>query len=459
MRKSKENINDFREQQLEHLSGLCQKNNEIAPELYQKHDVKRGLRDTDGRGVLTGLTEISTILAVREENGVRTPIDGELYYRGINIRDLVGGFVADNRFGFEETVYLLLLGQLPNESELDDFCHLLGSYRSLPTSFVRNFVLSAPNANGDIMNCLARNVLTLYSFDKHANDISISNVLRQCLQLIATLPMLAIYDYQAYSHYIEGHGLYIHNPSRRRSTAENILLLLRDDKKYTDLEARILDMALVLHAEHGGGNNSTFTTHVVSSSHTDTYSSMAASLCSLKGPRHGGANIKARQMFEHMMREIRDWDDDDEISAYLTRLLNREAFDRSGLIYGMGHAIYSLSDPRAEIFKAYVKKLSQEKGREDEFRLYENVARLASSVISANRKIYKGVSPNIDFYSGFVYSMLNLPKELYTPLFAVARIAGWSAHRIEELVGAGKILRPAYMGVHQPAPYVPLHER
>ncbi|MDP4119354.1 MAG: citrate/2-methylcitrate synthase, partial [Bacillota bacterium] len=421
------------------LADKCMKNSNIDPNLYNVHNVKRGLRDLDGKGVVTGLTEISTINAYKTIEGQSIPCEGELYYRGINIYDIVNGFVKDNRFGFEEAVYLLLFGKLPDEKELTDFNELLVEYRTLPTNFVRDVIMKA--SNQDIMNSLARSVLTLYSYDKNANDISIPNVLRQCVQLIANFPLLSVYAYHAYAHYKLGKDMYIHRPSPQFSTAENILKLLRPDESFTKLEARLLDLALVLHAEHGGGNNSTFTTHVVTSSGTDTYSSIAASLCSLKGPRHGGANVKVKRMFENIKENIKNWNDDGEIKDYLVKLLNKEAFDRSGLIYGIGHAVYSISDPRAYIFKEYVEKLSIEKGREDECQLYNNVARLATEVIAEKRKIYKGVSPNIDFYSGLAYSMIELPDELYTPIFAVARIAGWSAHRMEELINAGKIIR------------------
>ena len=439
------------------LADLCKENSSIDLELYNVYQVKRGLRDLDGKGVLTGLTEISTINSSKEENGKIVPAEGELFYRGININDLTEGFINEKRFGFEETVYLLLFGKLPTESELEDFKALLVKYRTLPTNFVRDVVMKAPN--GDIMNSLARSVLTLYSYDDNANDISIPNVLRQCIQLIANFPSLAVYAYQAYRHYIKGKGLYIHNPDQKLSTAENILRLLRPDKKFSSLEAKLLDLALVLHAEHGGGNNSTFTTHVVTSSGTDTYSSVAASLCSLKGPKHGGANIKVKLMFDDIKNNVKDWNDDEAIKAYLVKILNKEAFDKSGLIYGMGHAVYSVSDPRANIFKIYVGVLSEEKGRYDEYLLYKNVARLATDVIGEKRKIYKGVSPNIDFYSGFAYSMLELPEELYTPIFAVARIAGWSAHRLEELINTNKIIRPAYKSVAKNREYVPIKER
>ncbi len=439
------------------LAEKCIANSNIDPELYTTHQVKRGLRDIDGKGVLTGLTEISTINSSKVIDGKTVPCEGELYYRGINIHNIINGFYGEDRFGFEETVYLLLFGELPDREKLDEFQKELSKYRSLPTNFVRDVIMKAPNQ--DIMNSLARSVLTLYSYDKNANDVSIPNVLRQCVQLIATFPLLSVYAYHAYNHYEKYKGLYIHRPSPKLSTAENILRMLRPDKCFTHLEARILDMALVLHAEHGGGNNSTFTTHVVTSSGTDTYSSIAASLCSLKGPKHGGANIKVKYMFDDLKKNITDWKDDEQIRGYLLKLLNKEAFDKAGLIYGMGHAVYSISDPRSEIFKDFVGKLSEEKGRHDEFLLYKKVAELATEVIAEKRKIYKGVSPNIDFYSGFAYSMLELPDELYTPMFATARIAGWSAHRIEELINTNKIIRPAYMSVSEKKEYVPISER
>lgn len=439
------------------LTEKCINNSNIDPELYKVHEVKKGLRDLDGKGVVAGLTEISTIISSEEKDGVTRSCKGRLYYRGINVEDIVKGFTDEGRFGFEETVYLLLFGELPNTSELEKFNKLLVSRRTLPTNFNRDVIMKAPNS--DIMNSLARSVLTLYSYDKSANDISVENVMGQCINLISVFPMLSVYAYQAYRHYGLGKGLYIHRPSSKLSTAENFLRMLRPDKEFSSLEAKLLDMALVLHAEHGGGNNSTFTTHVVTSSGTDTYSSTAASLCSLKGPKHGGANIKVKKMFEDIKKNVRHWNSDSEIRDYLTKILEKKAFDNAGLIYGMGHAVYSLSDPRAEIFKAFVGPLSKEKGREDEFELYKTVARLATEVIGEKRKIYKGVSPNIDFYSGFVYSMLDIPDELYTPLFAVSRIAGWSAHRLEEIINAGKIIRPAYKSVAEEKEYVRLGER
>lgn len=443
--------------EIEELSKLCVQNDRIKPELYAINKVNRGLRDEKGKGVLTGLTEISTSYSSREIDGVITPIDGELYYRGIDINDLVNGFINEDRFGFEETVYLLLFGELPDNSQLNDFCKLLASNRTLPKNFVRDVIMKA--ANADIMNSLAKSVLTLYSYDELANDTSIPNVLKQSIRLISTFPLMAIYAYHAYIHYKKGKALLIHNPNPKLSTAENILSMLRPDNKYTKLEAKILDLALVLQAEHGGGNNSTFTDRVVTSSGTDTYSAIAASLCSLKGPKHGGANIKVCQMFDAMKKEIRDWTDEEEIRDYLKRMLNKEAFDKSGLIYGIGHAVYTVSDPRANLFKRFVEQLAAEKGRQKEFVLYSNVDRLAPLVVAEHKNMQKKVSANIDFYSGFVYSMLDLPPELFTPIFAIARIAGWSAHRIEELVNSSKIIRPAYLSVMPERPYTKLEDR
>lgn len=390
-------------------SELCVKNSTIEPELYKKFKVNRGLRDLDGNGVLTGLTEISEIQAYIFEDGKKIGTEGKLFYRGVDVEAMVDGFVKEKRFGFEEVVYLLLFGSQPNSDELERFTTVLGNYRSLPTSFVRDIIMKAPSS--DMMNTLARSVLTLFSYDDKASDVSIPNVLRQSLELIALFPLLAVYGYQTYKHYHDDQSLFIHQPQPHLSTAENILYILRPDSRYTELEARILDIALVLHAEHGGGNNSTFTTHVVSSSGTDTYSVIAASLGSLKGPKHGGANIKVVEMFEDMKKTLDDWTDEKQVRQYLVDLLNKRAFDNAGLIYGMGHAIYSVSDPRANVFKGFVKSLSEEKGLHDEFELYSMVERLAPEVIGEERKIYKGVSANVDFYSGFVYSMLGLPLE------------------------------------------------
>lgn len=435
----------------------CEIYDKIDASLYTEYDVKRGLRDINGKGVVAGLTEISEVCSTEIKDGKSVPCRGKLYYRGIDVEKLVGGFVRGKRFGFEETVYLLIFGTLPKKDELDDFCALLAAYRTLPTSFVRDIILKAPSA--DMMNTLARSVLTLYSYDSKADDITLPNVLRQCLQLVALFPLLSVYGYHAYSHYHDKKSLYIHAPKPELSAAENILRILRPDSSYTPLEAHILDIALVLHAEHGGGNNSSFTTHVVTSSGTDTYSVMAAALGSLKGPRHGGANIKVVEMMEDIKANVSDIHDEDAIKSYLADILNKKTFDKKGLIYGMGHAVYSLSDPRAEIFKSFVERLSVEKGLEEEYALYSAIERLAPEVIASKRKIYKGVSANVDFYSGFVYKMLNLPKELYTPIFAMARIAGWSAHRIEELVNEGKIIRPAYKSISGRNEYKDLDQR
>lgn len=429
----------------------------IDSELFTKYDVKRGLRDLNGKGVLAGLTNISDVRATKTIDGVTFPDHGKLFYRGYNVADLVNGFSSDNRFGFEEVTYLLLFNKLPNAEELADFTKLLAKYRSLPTSFVRDFIMKSPSK--DMMNSLARSVLALYSYDDYADDTSLPNVLRQSLQLISLFPLLTIYSYQAYSYYHNADSLYIHHSQDNLSMAENILHLLRPDSNYSELEAKILDIALILHMEHGGGNNSSFTTHVVSSSMTDTYSVIAAAIGSLKGPRHGGANIKVVQMFNDMMEQVHDWKDEDEVSYYLRRLLHKEAFDKAGLIYGVGHAIYSKSDPRAEIFKGFVEKLSIEKGLQDQYALYDMVARLAPKIIESERQMYKGVSINVDFYSGFVYQMLGLPMELYTPIFAIARIVGWSAHRLEELSNNGKIIRPAYKTLCTDQDYIKMSDR
>jgi len=440
------------------LAQKCLSNGMIDQKYYQQYDVKRGLRDVNGEGVLTGLTEISDIIWFkRNKDGSRVLCDGELYFRGYNVRELVDGFMSENRFGFEETVWLLLFGSLPTSSELDAFNDLLSEYRTLPTNFVRDVILKAPSK--DMMNALSKCVLTLYAYDEKANELTVENVLRQCLQLIATFPLLGVYAYQSYSHYHENKSLIIHPPVKGLSTAENILHMLRPDSSYTPLEAKILDIALVLHAEHGGGNNSTFTTHVVTSSGTDTYSTVAASLGSLKGSRHGGANLKAAAMMEDMKKQVSDHRDDDMIRDYIRKLLRREAFDKMGLVYGIGHAVYSISDPRAEILKGMLGKLSAEKGRSEEYEFFEKVASIAPSVLAEERKIYKDVGANVDFYSGLMYSLLDIPVELYTAIFAMSRIAGWSAHRIEELMNAGKIIRPAYEFVGTREKYTALSER
>ena len=440
------------------LTQKCIKNNYIRPELYTKHKVNRGLRDLNGKGVLTGLTEISEINAKKLVDGKEISSPGELFYRGYNIKELVNGFLKDNRFGFEEIAYLLLLGELPTSAVLSSFCDTLSEYRTLPNSFTRDVIMKAPSDN--LMNSLARSVLTLYSYDTNADDVSLENVMRQSIQLIAMFPLLSVYGYQAWNYYHNKNGiLVIRDADPSLSTAENLLYMLRPDGKYSALEAKVLDLALILHAEHGGGNNSTFTTHVVTSSGTDTYSAIAAALGSLKGPKHGGANIKVCQMFEDIKANVKDWTDEDEVLAYLDKLLNKEAFDRSGLIYGIGHAIYSVSDPRAEVLKGFVEQLSEEKHMHDVYNLYASVERLAPRLISGCKTMYKGVSANVDFYSGLVYQMLGIPMELFTPLFAIARITGWSAHRMEELINAGKIIRPAYMAVGDQREYVPLSDR
>jgi citrate synthase len=439
------------------LSKLSEDADKIENELFLKYDVKRGLRDLNGKGVLTGLTRISEIIAKKNVDGQDVPADGELYFRGYDVKDLIRVAEEENRYAFEECAYLLLFDKLPTGKELLRFEKLQGFYRTLPTSFVRDVIMKAPSK--DMMNTLARSVLTLYSYDEMADDVSLPNVLRQSLQLISMFPLLSIYGYHAYNHYHEGNSLVIHPPREELSTAETILYLLRPDSKYTELEAKLLDICLVLHMEHGGGNNSSFTTHVVSSSMTDTYSVIAAAIGSLKGPRHGGANIKVVHMFDDIEENVRNWEDDDELKAYLHKILNKEAFDKAGLIYGIGHAIYSKSDPRAVILKSFVEKLAAEKGREKELALYEAVERLAPQVISGERTMYKGVSANVDFYSGFVYRMLDLPEELYPTIFAIARIVGWSAHRMEELANNGKIIRPAYMAIEPRKQYVKMDER
>lgn len=441
---------------IKRLAKRCERNDKFDQALYEKYDVKRGLRDQNGAGVVAGLTDISIVNGKRWEDDHWVSIPGELYYRGVDVRDLVKNYAGDHR-GFEEAAYLLLFNKLPDRAELDEFCDTLAEYRTLPTNFVRDVILKAPN--GDIMNSLSRSVLTLYSYDTNASDMSIENILRQCIQMIAVFPLLAVYAYQAHTHYNEGNSLIIHPPKKAFSTAENILHMLRPDGNFTELEARVLDIAFILHAEHGGGNNSTFTTRVVTSSGTDTYSAVTAALCSLKGAKHGGANQKVIEMFGDIKAHVSDWSDERALTDYIDALLDGRAGDRSGLIYGVGHAVYSVSDPRAEIFKGFVRKLSVEKGFEEEFALYERVEKIALDLIAKKRKIYKGVCVNVDFYSGLAYKMLNLPSELYTPIFAVSRIAGWSAHRIEELLNSSRIIRPAYVSVSHPVGYVKIDER
>lgn len=438
-------------------SKVCVENNAINAELFDEYGVKRGLRDKNGKGVLSGLTNISLIKSSEEIDGKSVPCDGQLYYRGYNIFDLVRGFQKDDRFGFDECAYLLLFGRLPDVEQLAEFKKTLGYSMTLPTNFVRDVIMKAPSH--DIMNSLTKSVLTLASYDDNVMDMSLDNVLRQSLMLISVFPMLSVYGYHAYNHYECDDSLYIHRPDPNLSTAENLLRMLRPDMSYTPIEAKVLDAALVLHMEHGGGNNSTFTTRVVTSAGSDTYSVIAAALSSLKGPKHGGANIKVVQMMEDLRRNVDDTADEEQVKAYLYRLLNKEAFDRSGLIYGMGHAVYSISDPRAKVFKAFVERLATEKNRHKDFELYSMIERLAPEVIAEKCRIYKGVSANVDFYSGFVYSMLDIPLELYTPIFAIARIVGWSAHRMEELINVDKIIRPAYKSILTLKPYETLKER
>lgn len=432
------------------------KNHRIDPNLYVEYDVKRGLRDSAGKGVLTGLTEVSDVNAYDLINGRKIPAEGSLYYQGYNVYDLVSG-LNGRKFGFEETIYLLLFGRLPSEEELKRFVDVMFELETLSGRFVRDVVMKASNAN--IMNSMQRCILTLYTYDSNPEDISAGNVLRQCLELIAKLPLIAVYSYHSYMHFRKDEMLFIRNPEKGLSLAENILLMLRPDGKYTELEAKVLDIALILHAEHGGGNNSTFTTHVVTSSGTDTYSSVAASIGSLKGPRHGGANLKVQNMFDDIKAHIQDWTNEEEVEAYLRKILNKEAFDHSGLIYGMGHAVYTLSDPREVILKKFAGQLAEEKGLNEEFALYELVERLAGRLIMEQRRLFKNVCANVDFYSGFVYTMLGIPKELFTPIFAIARIPGWSAHRLEELLNASKIIRPAYKYVGHHTEFIPMEER
>ena len=448
--------NEYMEQ-IAALAKSCVENGKIDLELYGKYDVQRGLRDKNGNGVLAGLTKVSKIEAFKMVDGQKKPCDGRLFYRGYNIRELIRGEVEDHRYGFEEVAYLLLFSKLPTEEELEKFRESLAFSRDLPTNFTRDVIMKAPTR--DIMNSLSKCILTLASYDPKASDISIENVLRQCMMLISTMPMMAVYSYHAYNHYERDGSMYIHRPDPKLSTAENFLRMLRPDMAYTSVEAQVLDMALILHMEHGGGNNSTFTTHVVTSSGTDTYAAVASALSSLKGPKHGGANIKVVEMIKDLKENVKDTTDEAQVEEYLKKLLHKEAFDQKGLIYGMGHAIYSTSDPRAEVFKSFVKQLSEEKHREEDFALYSMIERLGPKVIMEERKIYKGVSANVDFYSGFVYSMLDIPEELFTPMFAIARIVGWSAHRIEELINVDKIIRPAYKSVMDEREYIPLEER
>lgn len=435
------------EQMNNYVSGresICRRNDSISPRLYEEYGVNLGLRDEKGNGVLTGLTNISKIVSSKIIDGKRVPCDGELWYRGFRVESLIQELGAEE-MGFEKIAYLLLMGELPSKEEEEKFFQIIGECRTLPTNFTRDVIMKA--SSEDIMNSMTRSILTLASYDENAKDTSVSNSLRQCIQLISQFPLLAVYGYNAYNHYEKQASMFIHHPDPNLSTAENLLMMMRPDQKYTPVEAKVLDTALILHMEHGGGNNSTFTTRVVTSSGSDTYSTIAAAMSSLKGPKHGGANIKVMEMMSDIRAHVKDYSDKEEIAAYLSRILEKEAFDRKGLIYGMGHAVYSLSDPRERVFKQYVEELAREKGRDKDLMLYENIEALAPELIAEKRHIFKGVSPNVDFYSGFVYDMLGIPQELYTAMFAVARIVGWSAHRIEELICADKIIRPSYMSV------------
>ncbi len=441
-------ITDYTDEQVK----LCVKNDQIDKNLYQEYGVKRGLRDEQGQGVLTGLTNISQITAFKNVNGEKIPCDGELLYRGYNVRDLVDG-AADKRFIFEEGVYLLLFGDLPDNEQLAKFREALNNSMDFPTNFTRDVIMKAPRV--DIMNSMTRSILTLACYDDRQDDLSLSNVLRQCIMLISNFSMMAVYGYHAYNHYDNNGSMYIHRPDSNLSIAENFLRMLRPDKSFTELEARVLDIALLLHMEHGGGNNSTFTTRVVTSSGSDTYSAIAAAMSSLKGRKHGGANLQVMKMMDDIKSHVSDFGDEEEIATYLDKILNKQAYDRQGLIYGMGHAVYSLSDPREQVFRKFVEELAHNKGKDKDLMLYENIEKIAPMLIARERKIYKGVSPNVDFYSGFVYEMLGIPRELYTPLFAIARIAGWSAHRMEELVTTDKIIRPAYKSLVTDREYIP----
>ena len=449
--------NQYQAYELKKLSELFNATPKFSEETYKEKQVKRGLRDESGAGVITGLTDISDVIAQKTIDGVLTPCPGELYYRGIDVQKMIDNYDDELKLGFEEATYLLLFNKLPTKAELIEFQKLLVSFRRIPKNFVRDVIMKAPNK--DIMNSLSRSILALYSYDNHALDNSLDNVMRQSLALIALTPIFAVYAYNAHLHYNENKSLIIHRPNPDLSTAENVLYMLRPDRKFTALEAKVLDIAFILHAEHGGGNNSSFTTHVVTSAGTDTYSTITAALCSLKGPRHGGANIKAMEMMADIKKHVKDWEDEDEIRAYLTKMLAGEAYDNSGLIYGMGHAVYSISDPRAQVFKGFVNQLAHEKGRKKEMDLYHRVEAISQELICAKRRVIKGVSANIDFYSGFVYNMLGLPVELFTPMFAIARMSGWCAHRLEELLNNGKIIRPAYVSTNGRNPYVALKDR
>jgi len=450
-------VSEFERQYLDDLTRISIDSGTIDPRLYQKYNVKRGLRNADGTGVLVGLTSIGDVHGYIVDENEKVPVEGRLRFRGIELDEIVRGFQAEKRHGFHEVAYLLLFGHLPTRDQLGHFSEMLDACRDLPEGFTENMILKAPSA--DIMNKLARSVLACYSYDSNPDDIGIRNVLRQCIEMIARFPTMAAYGYQAKRHYYDNKSLYIHKPQAGLSTAENFLHMVRPDSAYTPLEAEVLDLSLVLHAEHGGGNNSAFALHVVTSSDTDTYSAIAAAVGALKGPKHGGANIRVADMFDDIKSNVKDWKDDDEVSDYLSKILRKETFDRKGLIYGIGHAVYTLSDPRAVILRDKAEELASEKSLVDEYKLYRAVERCAPRVIAENKQQVRPLTANVDFYSGFVYSMLNIPRELYTPIFAVSRIAGWSAHRIEEIISGGKIIRPAYKSVLERAHYVPINKR
>jgi len=451
-------IGNLEEDELDLLNGLLKSLNEgtIDPSLYIEYDVKRGLRDSNGKGVLTGLTEISDVVSYDITDGKKIPCEGRLYYHNYNVNDLING-LGDRKNAFEEITYLLLFGSLPNKEQLDRFVQLISDNQVLSMNFTRDVIMKAPSSN--IMNALQKSILTLYSYDNNPEDISAQNVLRQSIQLIAKMPLISVYAYCAYKHYKKHDSLLIRNPINEYSTAENILYMLRESGEFTELEAKVLDVALVIHAEHGGGNNSTFTTHVVTSSGTDTYSAVAAAIASLKGFRHGGANLKVKHMFEDIKTHVLDWKDETAIRAYLDKIVDKQAFDKTGLIYGLGHAVYTISDPRQGILKHSARLLAEEKGRMEEFEFYNRVERIGKEAISAKRHLFKPICANVDFYSGFVYDMLQIPEELFTPIFAISRISGWCAHRLEEIVNNGKIIRPAYKYVAEHLDYVPLEER
>lgn len=442
---------------LQKLSFLAEQNDPIDQGLYQKYDVKRGLRYADGRGVLVGLTRVGDVVGYEMVNGKKTPIPGKLIYRGYNIEDLISDAEKQNEFAYEQTVYLLLFGELPTRKDLDDFRLFLGSKRTLPEHFIEDMIMKAPS--NDIMNKMARGVLASYSYDEDPENTCAANNLRQCIELIARFPTLAAYAYQAKRRYYDGKSMYIHNPKPELSTAENLLRLIRPAKKYTKLEADILDLSLILHAEHGGGNNSSLSIHVVSSADTDTYSAVAAAIGSLKGRRHGGANCKVMEMMDDIKKHVKDWSSEKEVGAYLKKIIRKEAGDGSGLIYGQGHAVYTVSDPRAVLLSKKAKELAKEKNCMEEYGLYRLIEKLSPSVFEQEKGTIKQICSNVDFYSGFVYSMLNIPRELFTPIFAVSRVAGWSAHRIEEIVSGGRIYRPAYQSVMSERSYIPMSKR